>query len=158
MSVRAKFPESLFLTTFVSMQRFKRLALPILLLWMLAFCGYSQTITNLGIVTVDSALTWTPSPTATGYHVYVENGTNWVRFQVATNQWPGIASTNISGSRRVFVTAFNKVGESVPSYTVMVTFRSGVPIAPGNIQIFTVVRAMATNNLVPMPPLMPVQP
>lgn len=112
----------------------------------------AQSLTKLGTLTVSNALGWNVVTNATGYKVYV-SGTNV--FEVGTNRWPGDASRQLGGVRAVYVTATNGFGESEPSVTNLVTFRAGVPLAPVNMQIYTVVLAAATNALAPPPPALP---
>lgn len=110
---------------------------------------------EIGKITAQNSLGWDASDGATGYNVYVADTTtlNFVRVATITGEtkWRGDATKELNGVKAVYVTAFNDLGESDPSETVLVTFRAGVPLPPTNIAIFQLLTAAATNSLPTLP-------
>lgn len=112
---------------------------------------------ELGTITVNSGLLWTNPTNAVTNHIYIAETTNFLRYAtVTTNRWPGDATKQLHGEFALYVTAVDAQGrESDPSEKVKVLFRAGVPVAPSQIQIYTVVQAAATNTanrIAPVPP------
>lgn len=133
-----------------------------------------QEVPELGTVYRQNALQWDyPWATETnvvGFRIYVAP-TNFVPYvfirlgDLKSQRWPGTnSSSGLNGVYVVGVTAVARlvITNMVTMFAVtndvesemsqgLVTFKDGIPVPPGNVQLFTVLQLVATNNL-PVPP------
>lgn len=136
----------------------------------------ADTLRNLGSITATNSIGWDNPETnvnVTAFKIYLSDVftnktiiTNAIPFTtnmvlMATNythvvtvigtKWRGDSTRNWNGLKALYVTsvAASASGdlESDPSEKVLATFRAGVPIPPNNIQLFSLLTAMATNAL-----------
>ncbi len=129
---------------------------------------------DLGVIRQKRWLAWDSNePERIGFKIYagptnaVPSGLKLLGL-VSSNQWPG--STNRSGLNGIYAVAITAVVravltnvsgtnivtetneiESEFSEVVALTFKDGVPIPPGNLQLVTVLQYLATNTLPPIP-------
>lgn len=137
----------------------------------------ADPLPELGLIRRTNSITWTdanqPSSNfwVSSYGIWIGDqfeviniGTNALAKlgEVSQKSWPGAnmelngryglaltcvgsyVLTNVSGSKKTVVT---NLFESDFSEIHMVDFVNGVPVPPGNVQLFTVMQVMATNNL-----------
>jgi hypothetical protein len=115
----------------------------------------TNSLINLGELTVDNGVTWKDSNTVIRvkeYRVYIAETNNVEAMAhiatVTTNRWPGHASTNVHGMRAISVTAVSEANlESGFSTPVLIEFVAGVPKPVSDMQLYQVLRLAATNPL-----------
>lgn len=123
----------------------------ILLLLVVGVAG--QELRRLGRIGQTNVLTWDfgTNDVLTGFRVWVGQtdlaGLTNV-FWAATNRWSGTTNLDLTGWRSLWVTAVGEDGlESYPSETVLVWFTAGRPAKPGTIQLYSMLKFEATNDL-----------
>lgn len=137
----------------------------LLTLFLFALPVFGQT--NIGTITLTNSLGWTHDlSNVVSFKIFVGsptggvNGLKLLGEVPPGNRWPG-TSAKLNGQHLVALktagritvtnvdtmTVTNTIEDSAFSELALVTFRAGVPIPPTNLQLFSVVQAMATNAL-----------